>query len=652
MDASDNQNIRQLFDDYLRMYASRDDRLTEYFSENFSGITGSGELLTKEREEWIAITRQDFAQIKDPLRIELKDLIIQSLSDTIAVATSSFTIHLPIKDHILSHKTARLVLVFRCESTGWKICHSSISIPFAMAQKGEIYPLQDLEERNQFLEELIVERTIQFSEAKAAAEAANSAKSQFLATVSHEIRTPLNALIGFSALARTATDPAKLDQYHAILQQSSNSLMGLVDDILDMSKIEAGQMVFETMPLNLRQLVASLEQQYAPLANRKMLDFSAIVTDNVPAWVLGDPTRLRQILVNLLSNAVKFTESGKVTCTVSLADQPVQNGRLPVRLEVRDTGIGIPEVSHGLLFKPFRQLDATISRKFGGSGLGLAIVHNLVEIMKGNIAFESQEGVGSCFTVMLPLEEIDHPADVPLATPVVLTPRAVLVVEDNSYNRRLLGDILTSWGHRVTLANDGWQALLLMEQQAFDLVLLDIRMPDIDGIEVARRIRLRERKRSVVSVPIIAVTADADANTHETCLGVGINEVLTKPVIPAHLAKAIATQCGDNVMSNGEKQLLSRQTRSDLGNNPERARQYQELLKVDIDNELQCLRAALEADDSAELGRAAHSLKGLCAHMASREPAELAAWLQHNAPSARIEEIRHVVEQLGKYIQG
>ena len=167
MNASDYQTIRQLFDDYIQMYSSRDDRLTTHFSEDFSGITGSGDFLVKDREEWVSITRQDFAQVKEPIRIELKDLIIQSLAETIAVATSTFTIHLPIKDHVLSRKTARLVLIFRKESAGWKISHSSISIPFGMAHDGEVYPLRELEERNLYLEELVVDRTTQLSEVNA-----------------------------------------------------------------------------------------------------------------------------------------------------------------------------------------------------------------------------------------------------------------------------------------------------------------------------------------------------------------------------------------------------------------------------------------------------------------------------------------------------
>ncbi|MBV5340584.1 MAG: nuclear transport factor 2 family protein, partial [Deltaproteobacteria bacterium] len=165
MDASDYQKIRQLFDNYIRMYSLRDDLLTSYFSEDFTGITGSGDFLVKDREAWIAITRQDFAQVKDPINIELKDLAIQLLADTIAVATSTFIIHLPIKEHVLSRKTARLVLIFRNEPTGWKISHSSISVSFGVAGDDEIYPLKDLEERNRRLEELITERTAQLSEA-------------------------------------------------------------------------------------------------------------------------------------------------------------------------------------------------------------------------------------------------------------------------------------------------------------------------------------------------------------------------------------------------------------------------------------------------------------------------------------------------------
>lgn len=317
-----------------------------------------------------------------------------------------------------------------------------------------------------------------------------------------------------------------------------------------------------------------------------------------------------------------------------------------LRFEIRDTGIGIPESGLDLLFQPFRQLDSTITRKFGGSGLGLAIVHSLVTMMKGSIAVNSREGEGSIFVVELPLLATEHLPEELNSPPVILAQGLVLVVEDNEFNRRLLKDYLTSWGQEVLLAEDGWQALQLLEEQHFDLILLDIRMPGIDGIEVATRIRQQELERSDKPVPIIAITADVDAATREACLHADINEVLAKPVLPEQLAKAIVAHCRGAIVDSPGSELLNPQASSDLGSNPERARQYRELLLQDIAKELQNLRIALEDDDRNRLGRAAHSLKGLCGHLANPGPAELAAWLQQNASAAGVQQLWLVAEQL------
>lgn len=479
------------------------------------------------------------------------------------------------------------------------------------------------------------------------------AKSEFLALVSHEIRTPLNALVGFSALARKATDPAKIDQYHSILEQSSQSLMELVNGILDMSKIEAGRMELETVPFNLRKLLSRLEEQYQPLANQKTLEFHFAVASNVPTWVLGDSIRLRQVLANLLSNAIKFTNNGAVSCSVSVTDRDENTDPTVVRFEVQDTGIGIPDNKRALLFQPFQQLDPTISRKFGGTGLGLAIARNLVGMMSGSLSLTSREDVGSCFVIELPLpetnalDETNALPKTPLGATALLTIGTVLVVEDNEFNRRLLGDILTSWGQQVVLAKDGSQALQFMEQQHFDLVLLDIRMPGIDGIEVSRRIRQRETQGSLKAVPIIAITADVDVTTRKNCLAAGINAVLAKPVIPDQLVITIAQHCeGSMTVPPATELQLNTRTCHDLGADAERNRQYRQMLLADINEELKCLQVAIEREARDELGQAAHTLKGLCGHLADQEPAELATWLQLNAPSAPSERLRLVIKQL------
>ena len=484
-------------------------------------------------------------------------------------------------------------------------------------------------------------------EAKAAAEQANKAKSEFLALISHEIRTPLNSLVGFSRMARTTTDPVKLAQYHAILEESSHSLMELVNDILDMSKIEAGRLECEAVPFNLRQLADSLGVDHRPLAEEKLLSFQMIVSDTLPEWVLGDPLRVRQILANLLANAVKFTECGSIACTISLPGLGSPDHSSLVRFEVRDTGIGIPEQKQCLLYKPFQQVDPSISRKYGGTGLGLAIVQSLVVMMGGSINLVSREGKGSCFTIELPLPETEPLPDVLPPHPVALSAGVVLVVEDNRYNRLLFEELLTDWGMQVTLAEDGLQALHMLEQRPVDLVLLDVRMPGIDGIEVARRIRLREEEQGAAPVTIIAVTADRDAATREACLCAGINEVLAKPVIPALLARAIDIHCEEIVPMAPEPQpLLNQQARQGLGRDPDRVRQFRVILSQDIDAELKSLQSALEQQDREWLRRAAHTLKGLCGQLTNQAPFELAAWLHVNALSAPAEQMSPVAGQL------
>lgn len=472
------------------------------------------------------------------------------------------------------------------------------------------------------------------------------AKSEFLALVSHEIRTPLNALVGFSSLARMTTDTVKLDQYHAMLEQSSQAMMDLLNDILDMSKIEAGRMTVESLPFNMHQLISGLENQYAPLAAQQSLAFNLVVGDDVPEWVTGDAVRVRQVLTNLLSNAVKFTERGTVSCHVALVIPPKYNGTFKIRFEVTDTGTGISEAKRSLLFQPFSQLDPSITRKFGGTGLGLAIAHSLTEMMRGTITVRSEEGSGSCFTVELPFQYAEPvPEIVPESLPESMS-AAVLVVEDIRFNRELLRIILTSWGKQVSLAVNGYEALEQVEQQQFGLILLDIRMPGIDGVEVARRIRLREREQSAPVIPIIGITADANTATREACLAAGINVVLTKPVVFSQLARAVR-DCGCFITEAHEEDLeLNLKTSNDLGNNPERARQYKEMLQQDIDDELQSLQQALEQDNREALDRAAHTLKGLYGHLANIEPAELAAWLQQHASVAGQDELRLVIERL------
>jgi signal transduction histidine kinase/ActR/RegA family two-component response regulator len=375
----------------------------------------------------------------------------------------------------------------------------------------------------------------ELARAKNAAEAASRAKSLFLANMSHEIRTPLNAVIGYCSLLDQTVLSADQQNYSQVIQTGASTLLELLSDILDISRIESGTIELEHQPFDLRQCVRDCVALVAPAAEAKRLRLNMDVQDGVPERVVGDGARVRQVILNLLNNAVKFTPSGHVSLTVSA--EPQSDGTRRLWFAVRDTGIGIAEAQRSSIFDVFNQGDASMTRRFGGSGLGLAISRSLVRMMGGEISLESCLDNGSTFRFFLVAPPGDPaPGAVPetrlaradaVAEPEPFVPLNILLVEDTAINQQLAMLRLKKLGHSTDLVSDGVQALEAIREKRYDVVLMDLRLPGMDGIETARAIFKEwpsgERPR------IIALTADDDAQVKQRCLEAGMDGVLCKP---------------------------------------------------------------------------------------------------------------------------
>ncbi|MCB1926656.1 MAG: response regulator [Rhodocyclaceae bacterium] len=389
----------------------------------------------------------------------------------------------------------------------------------------------------------------QLTEARDAAEEATRAKGLFVANMSHEIRTPLNAVLGFCHLAERTRLDDKQRNYLRNIRKATDSLLAIINNILDFSKLDAGKLELDQVDFSLRAIVGDVVEMFSVIADQQGLALTHEIAPAVPDGVRGDPQRIKQILINLIGNALKFTEDGGVRLTLALDAAAPDD--ICLLFEVSDSGIGIEEAAIPELFQSFTQADSSTTRRYGGTGLGLAICRNLVGMMGGQIGVRSRPGAGSTFwfTLHLGLAKCaaiaatdDGPSEID-ATPFARA--RVLVVEDNLINQRIMRELLNETGLDVTIAGDGLEALEVIRRQAFDLVLMDLQMPRMDGYQTTAEIREHHDR---LSLPIVAMTAHGRDEDREKCLAAGMNDHLSKPVDPARLVQALRQWLGDAVI--------------------------------------------------------------------------------------------------------